>query len=159
MFERFVRARLLIVPMLALLMAAGCTRSEDVSGDPKKQLQDYISKSFSVRGVEDRAVLLAHMTGEAKQRLSAWSEEQFLSAFTESKRQFVKLVFAEIKPVSKSEVSITYELTYLDQNKGHDAKVTNKKLCQMVLENGKWLIADVRNIKELVEYRNEMSLP
>jgi hypothetical protein len=29
----------------------------------------------------------------------------------------------------------------------------------MVLDGGRWYIADVRNIKELVEYRNEMSLP
>ena len=29
----------------------------------------------------------------------------------------------------------------------------------MVLDKGKWFISDVKNIKELVEYKDEMSLP
>jgi hypothetical protein len=124
-----------------------------------KQLADYISKSFAVRSPEDRSQLLAYLTGESKNRLSAWSDEQFRQAFVDSKRQFLKLLVREMKPVSPKEMSITYELMYNDQGRGHNAKVTNKKLCTMVLQDGKWLISDVRNIKELVEYQNEMSLP
>ena len=56
-------------------------------------------------------------------------------------------------------MNITYELAYVDQSRGSGAKITNKKLCQMKLESGKWVINDVHNIKELVEYQNEMSLP
>ncbi|MGK5087243.1 hypothetical protein WDW86_06765, partial [Bdellovibrionota bacterium FG-2] len=89
----------------------------------------------------------------------AWSEEQFRQAFMDSKRKFLKLVFRETNKGSDKEVNITYELTYLDQSKGHDAKVTAKKLCSLVLDQGKWLISNVRNIKELVEYQNELSLP
>jgi len=127
--------------------------------DPKKRLTEYISKSFAVKGAEDRKGLAEYLAGDARTRMTDWSDEQFRQAFIDSKRQFIKLAFREIKTLSPKEMNITYELTYLDQGKGHDAKVTNKKLCQMSLEKGKWFITDVRNIKELVEYRNEMSLP
>jgi hypothetical protein len=139
--------------------SSGCTSSRENAGDPKAQLRDYISASFNAREAGDRQKLMSFMTGGAKTRLAAWSDEQFKQAFIENKRQFIKLAFREVKPVSAKETSITYELTYLDQGKGHDAKVTNKKLCQLVNESGRWLISEVKTLKELVEYRNEMSLP
>lgn len=140
------------------LAVSGCSRKGG-GDDPKDRLRDYISKSFSVRGPADRGELTGFLTGDAKVRLVAWSDEQFLQAFVDSKREFVKLAFKEIEKRSDREVAITYELTYLDQSRGTDAKVTNKKLAQMIEREGRWYIAEVRNIKELVEYRNEMSLP
>jgi hypothetical protein len=142
-----------------MLGAAGCSKSGDQANDPKQRLKEYISRSFSARSAQDRGEMLAYLTGNAKSRLSSWSDDQFREAFIESKRQFIKLSFAETKVVSPTETNITYELTYIDQSKNKDAKVMNKKLCNMVLEQGRWMIADVRNIKELIEYRNEMSLP
>jgi len=151
-----------LILLLGLAMALGsaaCSRKAADANDPKRRLNDYISRSFDVRKAEDKEHLLGYLTGPAKTRLAAWSPEQFREAFIESKRKFVKLVFTEVKPVSASETNITYELTYIDQGKSSDAKVTHKKLGQLVQENGAWLIKDVRNIKELVEYQNEMSLP
>ena len=153
-----MRVRFLALILASAAALSACT-SSSVSNDPKKRLSEYISRSFSVKGIEDRGQLSQYLTGDAKNRLYAWSDEQFLQAFVDSKRQYIKHVYNEVKNLSESEVNITYELTYLDQGKGHDARVTNKKLCRMVLEQGKWLISDVRNIKELVEYRNELSLP
>jgi hypothetical protein len=142
----------------------GCTPRLDPSQDPRKSLTDYISQSFSIKTRDDRSRLLVFLTGDAKSRLAGWSEDQFREAFLESKREFLKLSFKEVKNVSSAEVQITYELSYIDpgrnrDGKKHEAKVTNKKLCQLVLDQGKWLISDVRNIKELVEYKDEMSLP
>ncbi|MCM2322305.1 MAG: hypothetical protein NDJ90_03480 [Oligoflexia bacterium] len=146
--------------LVALISGLGaCARQSTGPDDPKKRLNEYISQSFSVKSAEDRAELTNYLTGQAKVRLTAWSDEQFRQAFIDSKRQFVKLVFTEVKQVSPTESNITYELTYIDQSRGNDAKVTNKKLCQMVKENGRWLVREVTNIKELVEYKNEMSLP
>ncbi len=141
------------------ILMTSCTTAVNPAGDPTKRLSDYISRSFAVRGAADRDILAEFLTGEAKQRLVAWSEEQFLMAFVDSKRQFLKLAIAEQKAISENETNVTYELSYIDQTRGRDAKVTNKKLCRMVLENGSWMIAEVRNLKELVEFRNEMSLP
>lgn len=154
-----LRAGTVLMILAALSLGTACSRKNQSHDDPKQQLTDYISKSFAVRSIDDRPSLLEHLSGEAKTRLASWSDDQFREAFIESRRQFIKLLIQEIKSVSPQEVNITYELTYLDQNKGRDAKVTNKKLAQMKVESGRWVIGEVKSIKELVEYRNEMSLP
>ncbi len=145
-----------------LLFSGACTQSQYQSqyqsNDPKKKLTEYIEKSFNVRNTEDKKVLLGFLSGEAKNRLSAWSDEQFKEAYIDSKRKFEKLVFNEYKQISPQEAAITYVLTYTDK-RGGDVQVTNKKLCKMVLENNHWFINEVKNIKELIEYKNEMSLP
>ena len=102
---------------------------------------------------------MTYLTGEAKARLSAWSEDQFRQAFIDSKRQFLKLAFKEAKKINPDEMDITYEISYLDKARGSNVRVTNKKMGQLVYEQGKWMIKDVHNIKELIEYQNEMSLP
>lgn len=154
--SRFTVLALLV--SFALTVLGACMPS-DGPDDPKRRLSDYISRSFAVKSVADRKELLDYLTGKSKLRLSAWSDDQFREAFLESKREFIKLSFKELKKVSDDRVDITYELTYLDQGKGHDAKVTNKKLAEMIREQGQWVVGDVRNIKELVEYRDELSLP
>ncbi len=154
-----MRYKILLTWIFVLLSIGSCQRSDQLGEDPKSRLQDYISKSFSVRGMEDRAVLAGYLTGEAKKRLYAWSEDQFREAFIDSKRNFVKMVIHEIKSITPDEKQITYEITYIDQGRGHDAKVTSKKMCQMNQEKSRWYISNVKNVKELVEYKNELSLP
>jgi len=145
--------------VILLLALCSCTFNKKELDNPKKRLTDYVSISFSVKEPQDKSKLLAYLTGSAKNRLLAWSDEQFRLAFIEAKRQFIKLSIREIKPINKNEVNITYELTYLDQSKGSDARVTNRRTGEMVFENGNWFIREVHNIKELIEYKNEMSLP
>ncbi len=159
--------------ILALVSISACNRSKLEGSDPKRVLTDYISKSFVVHGIEDRAQLISYMTGDVKARLASWSEDQFREAFVEAKREFVKLSFRDIKEISPTEVQITYELVYFEKNKdkkglglkggkveqNSESKVTTKKLCQLMSVDGKWYIADVRNIKELVEFKNSLSLP
>jgi hypothetical protein len=155
---------LALAGLCSVSLLGACTPRQEGADDPKQRLNEYISRSFAVAGPQDRATLASYLTGEAKTRIQGWSDEQFRQAFIDSKRQFIKLAFKEMKAVSAKEVNITYELSYQSnysdaQGKPHDAKVTNRKLAQMVRENDQWMIADVRNIKELVEYKNEMSLP
>ena len=152
---RAVAALLLGVSVLGW----GCSSRRQGANDPKSRLQDYISQSFAISGPHDREALSRFLIGPAKTRLAAWSDDQFRTAFLENRRQFVKLVFSEVRNLSPKEVNITYELTYLDQSKGHDAKVTHKKLAQLTQDRDQWYIAEVRNMKELIEYKNEMALP
>src|SRR5690242_4075516 len=98
---------------LLLVMAFGCTQNNEGS-DPKFRLTEYVSRSFSIKRIEDRAKLSSLLTGEVKARLDSWSEDQFREAFIDSKRQFQKLLIKEIKMISPSEAQITYELTYTD---------------------------------------------
>lgn len=149
-----------VISLLSILIVLNaCTRKPEGTSDPKKELTDYISKSFSMKTVEEKKLLLAHLTGETKSRLAAWSDEQFRAAFIDTKRQFVKLQIKEVKKNSDTETGITYELAYLDGAKGKDVKVTNKKLALLSKVGGQWLIKEVKNINELIEFRNEMALP
>jgi hypothetical protein len=161
------------ITTLALLwlavVSAGCTNRQQSDADPRKRVTDYISKSFAVREESDREGLMEQLTGDAKYRLAAWSDDQFRAAFIESKRTFVNLQFHDVKQVTESRYDITYDLVYWDGGRAPEktdasiedalAKVTQRKLAQVVNDRGKWLIADVRSIKELVEYKGEMSLP
>ena len=160
-----------IISVCLILFSASmlaCTQSSKLdASDPKRVLTEYISKSFSIKGIEGRAELVSLMTGDVQARLAGWSDNQFREAFVDSKREFIKLSFREAKEISANEVQITYELSYLDRGKSkngetlpnRESKVTDKKLCQMMRVEGKWYIADVRSIKELVEFKNELSLP
>lgn len=154
---RWSRVAVLVMGLMSLL--AACTLPESGMDDPKGRLTEYINKSFAVESPSDRAALLSYMTGESRARLAAWSEDQFRQAFIDSKRQKIKFAVTEIKSISANEVSLTYEVSYLDQTKSKGAKVTNKKLCSMVKEDGHWLIRDVKNIKELVEFKDEAAMP
>jgi len=142
------------IPALLIVLLAGssCTKKVVGDNDPKQRLTDYISTSFSVRETSDRSKLTGYLTGGAKNRLVSWSDEQFRLAFVDSKREFVKLAIREVKPVNASRTDVTYELTYTDQGRGPDARVTTKRMCEMSLEDGKWMIREVKNIKELNEY-------
>lgn len=151
--------RVKIAPFLLLLAAFGCTTKSVPSDDPKEVIKSYITKSFSIKSISERKELEKFLTGEAKTRMSAWSEAQFYRAFVEVKREFGKLLFKETKEVSSTELNVVYELSYIDQNRGHDAKVTQKKMATLIGKDGQWFIENVRNLKETVEFRNELALP
>ncbi len=160
---------LITLSVFLMLMMDACDYHKTATiADPKQRLTDYISKSFSMRTISDRAVLSRFLMGDVKVRLDNWSEDQFREEMIDSKREFIKLSFREIKQISSTEVEITYEISFLDyghdhrkqkDEKAHPSKITSKKLCQMIFSNNNWYITDVRNIKELVEYQNELSLP
>jgi hypothetical protein len=160
MYKYQIKAKVLI-SFVFISTIISCSPRQGQIEDPSRRLSEYISKSFSVKGIEDKNELISYLTGEAKVRLGNWSEDQFREAFIDSKRQFKKLSIREVKPISPQHKVITYELTFSDWGKGinHETKVTQKKLCDMVLEKGRWMIESVQNMKELIEYKNELSLP
>ena len=146
------------IAVVIALVFVGCSKNQQSESTAKQRLADYVSVSFNVKDTSDRTKLISYLTGGAKNRLAAWSDEQFRQAFMESKREFVKLAIREVKTVSDKETNITYELSYLDQGRGADARVTTKRMCELILENGSWFIKEVHNIKELIQYKNEMSI-
>lgn len=153
--------RIVFVFWVVLISASGgCTRLPVSAADPKARLREYISKTFSVSRLEEREVLQGYLTGEAKARLQSWSDDQFAEAFIDSKRKLQKITIREVKNVSPTETNITYELAYSeDYPRKTSSHIVNKKMCTLVLEDGEWRIRSAKNIKVLVEYDNEMSLP
>jgi hypothetical protein len=158
MFNLGMRGLLLL---LFVPLTFGCHRSRPEQSDPKKVLTDYISFGFGARNVQDRQRMLELLGGDAKARLASWSDEQFKAAFLDTKKQFVKLRILETQEISPQESALTYELIYMEQAPGQtqEVKLTHKKLAQLRREGDRWAIFEVRNLKQLIEYRNEMSLP
>jgi hypothetical protein len=147
------------VAALALVLTlVGCSGS-DGKGGPRERLKEYIQQSFAIKSVEDRLTLERYLTGEAKTRLAGMSNEEFKTRMVDNKRTFISLSDKEVKPVSDKEVHITYELVLQDQGAASKAKITTKKMAVMVREDGTWFIREVRSLKELFEYENELSLP
>ncbi len=147
------------IALFPLAVLAGCSGKSASFADPKGLLRDYISESFSAESLKDRDALLRYLTGAARNRLAAWSDQQFSDAFIKSRRQLIKLEFVDFKESEPETVGITYELTYLDQGRGQDTKVIQKKIAQLVRRDQRWYISEVKNLKEMIEYKNEMSLP
>ncbi len=143
--------------LLSVLMLLSCVSKNHTV---EERLRSYIDLSFHASaGDKDR--LLGFLTADVHDRLASWSEDQFREAFVESKRELLKVTIREFKKIGDDEVAITYELELLDygKHKKTPCKVTQKKLCQMVRRNQVWLIAEVRSLKELIEYQDELSLP
>jgi len=145
-----------IFGMIFMFLQLSCTKKE-LSSDPKGRLKEYIEKSFHIRRVSDKKILAGYLTGQAKRRLESWSDDQFAAAFIDRKRENPKFKLKDFKKQSADEVNITYELSFtsLDQN---EAKVINRKSCQLVNLDDAWYIKKCRNIKQVVEYREAIEV-
>ena len=152
---------------IILLTGTGCSKDQtsDLIGGRNgakasaDRLKEYISKSFSVKSTRDKKALLDLLTGKARLRLEAWSDDQFEKAFLGASREFLKLEFKEIKDVTPRETAITYEVSYRQKGASSETMVTHRRISTLVLDSNVWRISDVKNLKELVSFQDEMTLP
>lgn len=144
--------------MVTLLGLGACTPNL-ADSTPSKVLESYITTSFNASSIQDKKKMEELLTGDTKNRLVAWSDEQFLKAFVEAKKKFSGLKVLETKKVNDQEVALTYELSYQDGDSPKAAQVTQRKLCTVVQIEGAWKIKEVRSIRESIEYLQELSLP
>jgi hypothetical protein len=135
-----------------------CTQKAD-DKSPVKVLESYIQISFSVASAEDKHKMEELLTGDTRNRLTAWSDQQFLKAFVETKKKFQGLKILENKKISETENAITYQLSYEEGENDKRAQVTQRKLCTVIQEDGVWRIKEVRSLRESIEYLKELSLP
>lgn len=152
----------LVVLSAGLVLVPSCNKrpSQTESEGAKAALQAYVTKSFAVKSLEDRGALEDLLTGSARQRMSGWSDEQFMTAFLDKRRKFERLLVKEVKVVSPGEAVITYELTFSDvTDPKAPARETSKKIATLVRDGEAWQIREVKNLKLLIEYENELSLP
>jgi hypothetical protein len=143
---------------LSLCFLFACT-DDVVDSSPSKVLEGYIQISFHATNIQDKKRMEDLLTGDTKNRLVSWSDEQFSKAFIESKKKFESLKILETKKVSDHETALTYELSYQDGPSDKTAEVTQRKLASIVQEDGGWRIKEVRSIRESIEYLKEFSLP
>jgi ketosteroid isomerase-like protein len=131
-----------------------------VDSSPAKVLESYIQISFNIQTVADKKRMEDLLTGDTKNRLVSWSDEQFMKAFMDAKKKFLGLKTLESKKVNDHEVALTYELSYTEGPDDKTAQITQRKLATVEQEDGGgWKIKEVRSIRESIEYLKELSLP
>lgn len=130
----------LILSVLFLL--TGCL--ED-SSSPEASLKNFVEARMG--NVVTREYILERVTGKMKQSLENISDEEF-TKFADL-RNVEKNSFKVIsKSCQQKKCFLTYSVSYLTKEKDTSAYSSEvKKIAEVLLEDGKWLIADVSNIK------------
>lgn len=131
--------------LLVLFLFTGCLK-DDIS-TPEGALKSFIESRLDT--LVTREFILERVSGKMKQSLENISDEEFTK-------------FADMRGVKKDSFKIlsrscqektcylTYSVSYRtlddkDEKTAYSSEV--KKIAEIVNENGKWLIADVSNIK------------
>lgn len=131
--------------IFVLFLATACLK-DDVS-TPEGALKSFIESRMDT--LVTREFVLERVAGKMKQSLENISDEEFTK-------------FADMRGIKKDSFKVlsrscqektcylTYSVSYRtlddkDQNTAYTSEV--KKIAEVVNENGKWLIADVSNIK------------
>ena len=112
---------------------------------PESTLQSFIESRMG--NVVTRDFILEQVTGKMKQSLENISEEEFtkFSDLRNVKKDSFKVLS---KSCQGKTCYLTYSVSYktVDNDKASFSSEV-KKIAEIVNENGKWLIADVSNIK------------
>ena len=156
-------SRNIFVFLLLAALMSGCTKSSQKLDAPEKVLSEYVARSFAMKSLDDRDKLAQLSTGQVKGELQKLDTATLQRYFVNSKKTFVSLKIRDERKLSPDRVSITYELTYMNDipktsnfPESRD-KVTNRKHAIFVRENGGWLISEVRNEKTYIEHQNALS--
>ena len=128
---------------IPLLMIFTSCLKENLS--PESTLQSFIESRMG--NVVTRDFILEQVTGKMKQSLENISEEEFIkfSDLRNVKKDSFKVLS---KSCQAKTCYLTYSVSYqtVDNDKASFSSEV-KKIAEIVNENGKWLIADVSNIK------------
>lgn len=112
---------------------------------PESTLQSFVESRMG--NVVTREFILEQVTGKMKQSLENISEEEFtkFSDLRNVKKDSFKVLS---KSCQGKTCYLTYSVSYqtVDNDKASFTSEV-KKIAEIVNENGKWLIADVSNIK------------
>lgn len=128
--------------LVVLFLLTGCL--EDNSS-PEVALKNFVEARMG--NVVTREYVLERVTGTMKQSLENITDEDF-AKFADL-RNVEKNSFKIIsKSCQEKKCFLTYSVSYLTKNKETSAYSSEvKKIAEILLEDGKWLIADVSNIK------------
>jgi hypothetical protein len=128
--------------MAFLFLLTGCL--ED-SSSPEAALKNFVEARMG--NVVTRDYVLERTTGSMKQSLENISDEEF-TKFADL-RNVEKNSFKIIsKSCQEKKCFLTYSVSYLTKDKDASKYTSEvKKIAEVLLEDGKWLIAEVSNIK------------
>ena len=149
-----LRKTILLIGVISILFA--CTKKIK-EGTPVGNLGEYVSRTFAIDSLEDKTRLIELTTDQVKETITGMSDLDFKKKFLDEKKKFVSLKIKDERSLSDDRYSITYELTYKNKTENSEAQVLTKKHAIFRKIDGKWLIAEVQNLKTFIEHQNEMS--
>lgn len=140
-----------LLPLLFLL--ASCLE-DNLS--PEAALKSFVEARMG--NVVTREFVLERVTGKMKQSLENISDEEFqkFADLRNVKKDSFKVLS---KSCQDKQCYLTYSVSYKTSGEGEGATFVSevKKIAEIVNENGKWLIADVSNIKTYHEALDPIS--
>lgn len=112
---------------------------------PEAVLKSFVEGRLGA--VVDRDYILDRVTGKMRQSLENISDEEF-NQFADLRGVYKDNFKILSKSCQEKKCFITYAISFRTKEKD-DLRFTSevKKIAEVVNENGKWLIADVSNIK------------
>jgi hypothetical protein len=132
--------------LLLLAFLGACTQGEM---KPENVLKEFVDGS--VGNVVNREFVLQRVTGKMEQSVIHMSEEEFalFANLTSLQKEGFKVLS---KSCQTTRCFLTYTVTYLSGKPEQSKfKTEVKKIAEVNLVNGKWLIADVSNVKTFHE--------
>lgn len=128
--------------LITLFILTGCLQD---NSSPESALKNFVEARMG--NVVTRDYVLERVTGKMKQSLVNISDEDF-AKFADL-RNVEKNSFKVIsKSCQEKKCFLTYSVSYLTKDKDSSTYTSEvKKIAELLLEDNKWLIADVSNIK------------
>lgn len=129
-----------LLPLLFLL-----TSCLEDNSSPESALKNFVEARMGT--TVTREYILERVTGKMRQSLENISEEEFakFSDLRNVKKDSFKVLS---KSCQEKKCFITYSVGYQTMEKDKTSFVSEvKKIAEIQSENGKWLIAEVSNIK------------
>lgn len=129
-----------ILPLLLIL-----TSCMEDNSSPESSLKNFVEARMG--SLVTRDYVLERVTGKMRQSLENISDEEFnkFADLRNVKKDSFKVLS---KSCQEKKCFITYSIGYQTLDKDKIAYVTEvKKIAEVQNENGKWLIAEVSNIK------------
>jgi hypothetical protein len=133
--------------LIMFLLFVSCNSDKST---PEGALKSFVELNFS--GSASREEILGNITGKMKESFEGLSEEDFKKStqFKELEKQGFKVVS---KNCEEKQCYITYSLAFKNKESAGTLgfKTEVKKIAELKFDNGKWLIADVSNVKTYLE--------
>ncbi len=132
--------------LLTVLLTLSCV---DDKLSPESALKNFVEARFEA--VVTKNFVLERVTGKLKQGLENTSDEEFakFSDLRKMKKDSFKIL---TKSCQEKQCFITYSVAYKTNEDDKTVYTTEvKKIAELQNIEGKWLIADVSNVKTYVE--------
>lgn len=134
---------------ILFLMMILCFACVDDKLSPESALKTFVESRFD--SVVTREFVLERVTGKLQQGLENTSEEEF-QKFADMRNMKQESFRILSKSCMEKKCFITYAIAYRSKQDDKATSATEvKKIAELQQVDGKWLIADVSNVKTYVE--------